>query len=46
MNKTPVLELRDLKTHFFTPAGVIKSVDGVSLTVGRGEILGLVGESG
>jgi len=41
-----VLELRDLQTHFFTPAGVVKSVDGVSLTLKRGEILGLVGESG
>lgn len=41
-----VLDVRDLQTHFFTPAGVVKSVDGVSLTVRRGEILGLVGESG
>lgn len=41
-----VLDVRDLQTHFFTPAGTIKSVDGVSLTVKRGEILGLVGESG
>ncbi|MCJ8140106.1 ABC transporter ATP-binding protein [Falsirhodobacter halotolerans] len=46
MRETSMLELRDLKTHFFTPAGVVKSVDGVSLTVARGEILGLVGESG
>jgi len=41
-----ILEVRDLQTHFFTPAGVVKSVDGVSLTLKRGEILGLVGESG
>jgi peptide/nickel transport system ATP-binding protein len=41
-----VLEVTDLKTHFFTPAGVVKSVDSVSLTVRRGEIIGLVGESG
>lgn len=41
-----VLDVRDLQTHFFTPAGVVKSVDGVSLTVRRGEIIGLVGESG
>lgn len=45
MNET-VLNVRDLQTHFFTPAGVVKSVDGVSLSVKRGEILGLVGESG
>lgn len=44
--KPPVLEVRELKTHFFTRAGVIKAVDGVDLSVGPGEILGLVGESG
>jgi peptide/nickel transport system ATP-binding protein len=42
----PVLEIRDLATHFFTKAGVVKAVDGVSLHVSAGEILGLVGESG
>jgi peptide/nickel transport system ATP-binding protein len=41
-----VLSVTDLKTHFFTRAGVVKSVDGVSLHVNRGEVLGLVGESG
>ncbi|OAM76954.1 ABC transporter ATP-binding protein [Devosia elaeis] len=41
-----VLEVTDLKTHFATPAGEVKSVDGVSFSVRRGEILGLVGESG
>ena len=42
----PVLEVDDLKTQFFTPAGVVKAVDGVSYQVRRGEILGVVGESG
>lgn len=42
----PVLNVEGLKTHFFTRAGVVKSVDGVSLQLAPGEILGLVGESG
>ncbi len=42
----PVLEVRDLQTHFPTGAGTIRAVDGVSFTVGRGETLGIVGESG
>jgi peptide/nickel transport system ATP-binding protein len=42
----PVLEVRGLRTHFFTRAGVAKAVDGVDFTLNRGEIMGLVGESG
>ncbi|MFN0141185.1 MAG: ABC transporter ATP-binding protein [Pyrinomonadaceae bacterium] len=41
-----LLEVENLKTHFPTRAGVVKSVDGVSFTIGEGELLGLVGESG
>jgi peptide/nickel transport system ATP-binding protein len=43
---SPVLEVKDLKTHFVTRAGTVKSVDGISFHVNPGEVLGLVGESG
>ncbi|POX38824.1 peptide ABC transporter ATP-binding protein [Streptomyces sp. Ru73] len=42
----PVLEVRDLERHFAAQGGTVRAVDGVGLTIGRGEVLGLVGESG
>ena len=46
MSAAPLLEVEDLATHFFTRAGVVKAVDGVSFTVRPGQVVGLVGESG
>jgi peptide/nickel transport system ATP-binding protein len=42
----PLLEIRGLKTHFATDDGMVQAVDGVDLTIARGETLGVVGESG
>ncbi len=42
----PLLQIRGLKTHFKTEAGIAKAVDGVDLDIQEGEVLGLVGESG
>jgi oligopeptide/dipeptide ABC transporter ATP-binding protein len=41
-----ILEVKGLKTQFFTEGGVVRAVDGVDFTVKRGEVLGIVGESG
>jgi oligopeptide/dipeptide ABC transporter ATP-binding protein len=45
-NRDKILDVHDLKTYFYTEDGVVKAVDGVDLYVKRGEVLGLVGESG
>ena len=42
----PLLEVKNLKTYFYTEDGVVKAVDGVDFEVYPGEVLGLVGESG
>src|SRR5580765_7587048 len=42
----PILEIKDLRVHFPTDDGLVKAVDGVSLTIAPGETLGVVGESG
>ena len=42
----PVLEINNLETHFETRNGTVRAVDGVSYSVGQGETLSVVGESG
>src|SRR4030066_153740 len=46
MNNQTILEIKDLKTYFFTYEGTAKAVDGVSYQLAKGEPLGIVGESG
>ncbi|HET9895705.1 MAG TPA: ABC transporter ATP-binding protein [Streptosporangiaceae bacterium] len=46
MTGQPLLSVRDLRTYLATSHGVVRAVDGVSLTVGEAEVLGVVGESG
>jgi oligopeptide transport system ATP-binding protein len=42
----PLLEIKGIKTHFFTQDGVVKAVDDVTFEIGHGQTLGVVGESG
>ena len=42
----PIIEIKGLKTHFFTYNGVVRAVDGVNLAVNRNEVVGIVGETG
>ncbi|MFX0199330.1 MAG: ABC transporter ATP-binding protein [Candidatus Hodarchaeota archaeon] len=42
----PLLDIRELKTYFYTYEGIVRAVDGVDLQIGKGETLGLVGETG
>ncbi|MCM3702913.1 ABC transporter ATP-binding protein [Paenibacillus macerans] len=46
MSEEPLLAVENLKTHFYTERGRVTAVDGVSFSVQRGEIVGIVGESG
>jgi peptide/nickel transport system ATP-binding protein len=43
---TPLLEVQNLRTHFYTRDGIVRAVDGVSFSVNAGETLAVVGESG
>ena len=45
-NRKNLLEVKDLKVAFFTPAGEVKAVDGISYNLGYNEVMGIVGESG
>ena len=45
-NTNKLLEVKDLRVSFFTPAGEVKAVGGISYDLNYGEVMGVVGESG
>ena len=46
MSNTPLLQVKNLHTSFYTDAGEVKAVNGISYNLDRGRVLGIVGESG
>jgi len=45
-NSEILVDVKDLQTYFYTDDGIVRAVDGMSFTIHKGEVLGLVGESG
>jgi len=46
MNNEEILEVKNIRTYFYTDEGVVKAVDDVSFSLHKGEVIGIVGESG
>lgn len=46
MPDDPLLDIRNLKTYFYTTRGIVKAIDGIDLEIGKNDTVGLVGESG
>ena len=45
-NPEPLIEVKDLRVEFDVRAGIVKAVDGLTMTIYRGQTLGVIGESG